>query len=80
MWNWVLVFVAMMGADFAWTKYTLGVAAKDAFGAASWSAVIVGCGAFTVVSYTTNRWLLIPALLGAFIGTYLAVLKEKNKT
>lgn len=72
------MFVAMMGADYAWTKYTLEVAAKDAVSAGLWSAVIVGCGAFTVVSYTTDRWLLIPALLGAFLGTYIAVKKESK--
>jgi hypothetical protein len=32
-----------------------------------------------VISFTSDRFMLIPALLGAFVGTYVAmILRRKN--
>lgn len=70
------VFVAMAFADFAWAKYTMYLAEKRAHKAAFWSAVIIACGAVTVVSYTESHVLLLPALLGAYVGTLIAVRRD----
>jgi hypothetical protein len=78
--NWILVFIATLLVDVAWTRYIAEAAAKKALPAASWSAAIVAFGAFNVVAYQTDRMLIIPAILGAFVGTYVAVWKEKPKT
>lgn len=69
----VVVFVSMAAGDFAWTKYMLHAAAKNPHRAALWNAVIIAFGAISVVSYTSNHWLLIPAMLGAYVGTFVAV-------
>lgn len=69
----VVVFVAVMAADFAWTKYMMYAAAKNPHRAALWNTVIIALGSVSVVSYTENHWMLIPALLGAYLGTYVAV-------
>lgn len=69
----VVVFASVAAADYAWTKYNMHSAAKHPHRAAGWSAAIIAFGAVSVVSYTTNHWLLIPALLGAYVGTYVAV-------
>lgn len=74
--TYLLVFLSMFAADFAWTKYNMESAAKHPHRAAFWSMLIVAFGAFNIVSYTTNRWLLIPALLGAYAGTWYAVWRE----
>lgn len=67
------VFVCVMAGDFAWTKYMMHAAAKNPHRASLWNTAIIACGSVSVVSYTTNHWLLVPALLGAYAGTYLAV-------
>lgn len=67
------VCAAMAVCDWCWTRYTQAVAEKRAATAAWWSAAIIGIGAFGVVSYVEDKRLVIPALIGAWIGTYLAV-------
>jgi hypothetical protein len=34
---------------------------------------LICCGAFVTVAYVQDRWQLIPASVGAFVGTYLSV-------
>jgi hypothetical protein len=41
--------------------------------AATWAAMVIVLGAFIVVSYVHDKRLIIPAAIGAFIGTYFAV-------
>lgn len=74
----IVVFIATLLCDFAWTKYNLWSAAKDAHRAAAWSAAIIVFGTINVISYTANHWLVLPALLGAYIGTYVAIWWEKR--
>lgn len=76
--SYVLVFLSTLLADFAWTKYNMESAAKRPHPAAFWSTLIILFGAFNIVSYTTNHWLLIPAALGAYAGTWIAVWRESK--
>lgn len=69
----ILVFLALIAVDFCWTFYIAKVAEKKAIAAACWSAMIMVCGAFATISYLENKWLLIPAILGAWVGTFLAI-------
>lgn len=73
-----LVFIAALAVDFAWTKYITASAAKLPHTAAFWSMSIILLGAFSVVSYTQNPWMLVPVALGAYASTYLAVWREKR--
>lgn len=68
------VFLAVALADAAWSLYMLAVAAHRPFAAAGYSAGIVVMGAFVTVAYVKDRRYLLPAALGAFVGTYLSVL------
>ncbi len=77
--KFVLVMVSAIMADICWTKYMLGVSEKAPFKAAFWSAMIIAIGGFMVISYTQNHLLVVAAMLGAFIGTFLAVYREKQK-
>lgn len=67
--DFILVFIATTIADILWARYGLAVAARAVAPAAAWSIGIVLLGAFTVSEYTTNHWLIIPAALGAGLGT-----------
>ena len=67
------VFLAVAIGDICWAKYIAYAAHGHRLPAAAWSAALFLCGAFTVVEYTRNHWLLIPAALGAFAGTVVGV-------
>lgn len=82
-WPWPLVslavFVATVAVDYAWSAYMMAAAEKQPHKAAFWSLMIVLLGAFSFLSYVDNRWLLIPAAAGAYVGTWFAVWRERRK-
>lgn len=66
-------FVSAVVVDYAWARYMMGVSDKSPQHAAMWSAVVVLLGSVTVIAYTSNRWMVIPAALGAYVGTLVAL-------
>lgn len=75
----ILVFLGLVAIDFCWTFYIAKVAEKKAVEAGLWSAGITLLSAGVVVAYTTNPVLVVAAVLGAFVGTVLAVRMNKEK-
>jgi hypothetical protein len=75
--QFLLVALAMAAADWCWTKYMLHASAHNAVWAAHWSTAIIGVSAFTVTSYVADRRLIVAALIGAWVGTYCAILHTK---
>jgi hypothetical protein len=71
--SYIFVFFATMLADWFWAQWGRAIVMKQAPTAAFHSVMIILCGGFTIVEYTSNHWLLIPAALGAALGTYVAV-------
>ena len=65
------VFLATAVVDALWTRYIQHTAERRAGQAASYSALLVLCGAFSTVAIVDQHWLAIPAAAGAFVGTYL---------
>lgn len=75
----VLIFLAVIVSDTVWIFYIRRAAEGKAVQAAFFGAMIWIFGAFVVVGYVENQWYLIPAVLGALIGTYAAVKFDKKK-
>jgi hypothetical protein len=74
--QWLGVFAAMVGADYCWAKYTIAASTKRRMVASLWSSAIVVCGSFAVINYVDDHRLLTAAIVGAFVGTYIALKKE----
>lgn len=72
-WRSSLVAIATGVSDYIWARYISTVANADSIVAANWSFLTIALGALVVVSYVDDRRLIIPAAIGAWIGTYLAV-------
>ena len=72
------VMISMMLADVCWTKYFMKVADKQALQAGFWGSIIILFGAISTTSYVDDHTLIIPAVIGAFLGTYITV-KHKAK-
>ena len=77
--QFILVFIAMTIADVCWTLYFISVDERKSITAGIWGSAIYLCGAFGVLSYTENKSLIIAAVLGSFVGTYLTVEYKKKK-
>jgi len=72
-------FLALFVTDLCWAFYISRVKDHQPFRSALWSVGLFLTGAIGTISYVNDPWLLIPATLGAFSGTYLAVVLEKRK-
>lgn len=69
--EWITVFLVVGGTDWIWVKYIQACADRRTLAASSYSAFVWGMGAAIVVGYTKDHSLLIPGVVGAFVGTYL---------
>ena len=77
--KFVAIFVALMVSDVFWTLYIRWAAKGFAFRAALASIAIWLTGAFVFLEFVKNFYVIIPAALGSFCGTYLAVKYDRNK-
>jgi hypothetical protein len=68
--TYLLVFLASVAADVCWTMYFLEVGKARAARAATWSALIVACGAFSIVEYAHDPKYILAAVFGCWVGTY----------
>lgn len=77
--EFIAVIIAVALADVCWTMFFIETTNKNEIKAGVWSALIMLCSAFAVTSYVGNKILIVAAMLGAFIGTYLTILYKKRK-
>lgn len=78
--HFVLVLAVSCAVDFLWTRYTIEVANRRPIRAAACSAAIAAFGAVGVISYIDDKRLLPAAVIGYFIGTWIAVSREKRSS
>lgn len=71
--KFVGVFAALFVLDFVFARYTKSIGDLRAMPASSYAAVIVVLNGAAAVGYVHEPWLLVPAMLGAFTGTWLSV-------
>lgn len=76
--EWIIVFFAIFCLDVVYTYYLRCVATNNVLGASFWSIACYLLGSVAVINYTTNHWLMIPACLGAFFGTYVGMKLRKH--
>lgn len=70
---------SMILADICWTYYFIKVEERKSLSAGIWSAMIIIFGMFSVLNYVEDRTLTVAAIIGAFVGTYIAVELKKRK-
>lgn len=72
------VFLSMTIVDFSWAVYVKAVADERIVLAGVYAMVIVFFGAFTAISYVEDKWMLVPAMAGAFVGTLMSIAFTKR--
>lgn len=77
--DYIVTFFAVFFTDIFYTYYLKAVHEERVIGASVWAVVVFIIACVAVINYTTNYWLLIPAGVGAFCGTYVGmILRRKN--
>jgi hypothetical protein len=67
--DYASTFFAIFTLDIVYTYYLRCVANNQVMGASLWSVACYLLGSYANIEYTTNHWLMIPAILGALCGT-----------
>lgn len=68
---YVAIFILSFCINFFYAMYVKYLQKDQMWKAAFFGECIVLAGAINIISYVSNHWLLIPSILGGFIGTLL---------
>ena len=71
--KYLLAFFGMVLLDWTWAQYTKAIADKRLWKGSVYAVGTVIGGAFLVIGYTQDYWLLVPVGAGAFVGTFLSI-------
>lgn len=75
----VYIFGVVFTLDWVWTRYIITVAQKNPTASAFWSAGTIMLSGAAAVEYVKEPWLLAPAAAGAWLATWIAVTRERNR-
>jgi len=78
MMQFVIVFFCMFSLDFLWPFYMRACERSAPARAGLWALALLVASSMTTISYTRDPWMVIPAGLGAFCGTWLSLLWKKR--
>jgi hypothetical protein len=73
----VIVFVVMFALDIAWARYTMSASKEKEIEASVWASLILVFSSIVTIGYVSNPWLILPAVAGAFVGTYVGIKYKK---
>jgi hypothetical protein len=76
---WLGLFVLYFAFDILYTMYVMSVSRLNALSAANISALLYVLTAIGTVLYVENWLNIIPILVGAWCGTFLAIKHEEKK-
>ena len=76
--SYFLAFIAVVVLDFVWAIYTRHVTSGNSVKAGLYASAIFITNAYVVVEFVNDVTVVIPAVLGAFVGTSLAVEWDKR--
>lgn len=77
--KYVAIFFALFFTDIIWALYIKWTAKGKAGRAALASFFIYIVGAVTIGEFVKDPWVLIPAGLGCFLGTYITIVIAHEK-
>lgn len=72
----LFVFVAVAVSDVFWVRTVTNVSAGHRWRSGVWSTFLYAAQTVGVISYTKDHRMIVPALLGAFVGTALGVKRK----
>jgi uncharacterized membrane protein YfcA len=77
---YVVTFLAVFATDLLYVYFVKSIQQDQPLSAGLWSMVVTLTASIAVINYTEDHYALIPALLGAFAGTWVGMKIKKTKT
>lgn len=71
--SYLSAFFGVAALDIVWAKYTYALTARAPWRAGIFASSIFILNGTVTIGFVSDPWLLIPAALGAFAGTAIAV-------
>lgn len=68
----------MFITDVLNTYYIKAITDNKPLAASTWGTLVMFMYSVAVINFTDNNMMLIPALLGAFSGTYVAMILKRK--
>jgi len=80
MWAYIFTFLSMFVTDIVYTQLLKSVQNDRPLASSIWASLITFLGGVAIINYTSNNMMIIPAVLGAFCGTYVGMkLHRRNR-
>jgi hypothetical protein len=73
MWAYIFTFLSMFVTDIVYTQLLKSVQNDRPLASSIWASLITFLGGVAIINYTSNNMMIIPAILGAFCGTYVGM-------
>jgi hypothetical protein len=70
---YIFTFICMFVTDIVYTQLLKSVQNDRPFAASIWASAITFLGGVAIINYTNDNMMIIPAVLGAFVGTYVGM-------
>lgn len=77
---YIVTFLAVFVTDLLYVYFVKSIQEDQPISAGLWSMVVTLTASIAVINYTEDHYALIPALLGAFAGTWLGMKIKKQQT
>ena len=78
--EYVITFFAVFATDLIYVYFVKSIQSNQPLQAGLWSVVVTFTASVAVINYTADHWALIPALLGAFAGTWAGMKIKRQET
>jgi hypothetical protein len=73
MWAYIFTFLSMFVTDIVYTQLLKSVQNDKPLASSIWASAITFLGGIAIINYTNDNMMIIPAVLGAFAGTYVGM-------
>ena len=77
--TYIITFLAVFATDILYVYFVKSIQNDNPWQASFWSVVVTLTASITVINYTEDHYNLIPALFGAFLGTFIGMKIRKIK-
>jgi len=76
--DYIITFFALFFTDIVNTWYIKAIQEDRPVVASLWAVGVTFAASVAIISYTRDNMMIIPALLGAFVGTYVGIIIKKR--
>lgn len=77
--EYIITFFAVFFTDIIYVYLVKSIQQDRQWQAATWSLLVTFAASIAIINYTTDHMALIPALLGAYCGTFLGMKLRKKE-